>query len=194
MDGLEIKERIERALSEVLNNDKYLLEEDINERTIAHKLATYLQSEFPGYNVDCEYNRNVMSEDGKKIIHALKPKLEELKPLTKKEKKIDNITIERLVYPDIIIHKRGTPENNLCIIEIKKSNISSDYDKLKLECYTSGDYRNNLIYKLGIFIEFSVSADVSTNAPTYNLKWYANGTEISEVMLASMQLCVPVEV
>lgn len=28
---------------------------------------------------------------------------------------------ERQVFPDIIIHRRGSNENNLCIIEVKKS-------------------------------------------------------------------------
>ena len=54
MNGLEIKRRIKSALSEVLNNDKYLLQKDIHERTIAHKLATYLQSKFKDYHVDVE--------------------------------------------------------------------------------------------------------------------------------------------
>ena len=120
MNGLEIKRRIKSALSEVLNNDKYLLQKDIHERTIAHKLATYLQSKFKDYHVDVEYNGNILREDGKKRIKALKSELRALGRLRGEEQNIEEETIERDVYPDIIIHKRGTPEN-LCIIEIKKS-------------------------------------------------------------------------
>ncbi len=187
MEGLEIKERIKRALSAVLKYDLCLLQNDLNERTIAHKLATYLQCTFPEYYVDCEYNRNVLSDDGKKHIEILKNDLKKRGLLTEKEEKINEVIIERLVYPDIIIHKRDTTEN-LCIIEIKKSTskISNDYDKLKLECYTSSANGNDLKYELGVFIKFSVSTDVSTNAPTYDLKWYANGIEIPEETLASM--------
>ena len=182
MKDLEIKDRIEIALSIVLKNDAYLLQKNINERTIAHKLATYLQYTFPEYHVDCEYNGNVLRHNEKKYILLLKEGLQGLGLLKPEEEKIDKEIIERLVYPDIVIHKRGTPEN-LCIIEIKKSTskISSDYDELKLKCYTSSDNHNDLKYQLGVFIEFSANVI----KPTYTLKCYRRGTEISERSLAA---------
>jgi hypothetical protein len=178
MKALEIKDRIGIALSIVLKNDAYLLQKDINERTIAHKLATYLQYTFPKYHVDCEYNGNVLRDNEKKYISLLKEELQTLGLLKPKEEIIDKEIIERLVYPDIVIHKRGTTEN-LCIIEIKKSTskIPSKYDELKLKCYTSSDNGNGLKYNLGVFIKFL--AGVST--PTYNLKWYRNGTEVQNL-------------
>ncbi|MGB2729105.1 MAG: hypothetical protein WBD09_11705 [Halobacteriota archaeon] len=178
MKALEIKDRIEIALCIVLKNDTYLLQKDINERTIAHKLATYLQYTFPEYHVDCEYNGNVLRDNGKKYIILLKDGLQRLGLLKQKDERIDKEIIERLVYPDIIIHKRDTSEN-LCIIEIKKSTskIPSKYDELKLKCYTSSDNGNGLKYNLGVFIKFL--AGVST--PTYNLKWYRNGTEVQNL-------------
>ncbi|MGB7533036.1 MAG: hypothetical protein WA977_08715 [Halobacteriota archaeon] len=181
MKDLEINDRIEIALSIVLKNDAYLLQKNINERTIAHKLATYLQYTFPEYHVDCEYNGNVLGDNEKKYIILLKKDLQRLLPKPKEEI-IDKEIIERLVYPDIVIHKRGIPEN-LCIIEIKKSTskIPSDYDELKLKCYTSNDNDNDLKYKLGIFIKFSAGV----SKPTYTLKWYRKGTEISERSLAA---------
>lgn len=182
MKDLEIKKRIERALSVVLKDDAYLLQNDINERTIAHKLATYLQCTFSEYHVDCEYNGNVLQDNSKKYIKVLKEKLQRLGLLKEEEEMIDKEIIERSVYPDIIIHKRDTSEN-LCIIEIKKSTskISSDYDVLKLKCYTSSDNGNNLKYELGIFIKFLAGVSI----PNYNLKWYKNGTEITEKTLAA---------
>lgn len=186
MEVLDIKERIERALNAVLKYDLYLLQNDLNERTIAHKLATYLECTFPGYHVDCEYNRNVLRDDGKKYINMLKMELKRLQLLKDKEETIDKDIIERLVYPDIIIHIRGT-QQNLCIIEIKKSTstVSNDYDKLKLKYYTSSDNENDLEYKLGIFIKFLTNV----SEPVYDLEWYADGTKITEETLASMQLC-----
>lgn len=176
MKALYIKNKIESALREVLKNDAYLLQKNINERTIAHKLATYLQCEFPDYDVDCEYNGNVLNDKGKKYINLLKDVLKNLGYLKEEEKQIDEEYFLRAVFPDIIIHKRGTADN-LCIIEIKKStsNALDDYDKLKLECYTSNDRENNLNYKLGVFIKFMASVKI----PTYTLKWYQNGTEIN---------------
>ena len=176
MKDLEINDRIEIALSIVLKNDAYLLQKNINERTIAHKLATYLQYTFQEYHVDCEYNGNVLRDNGKKYIDLLKMELQELGLLREKEEKIDKEIIERLVYPDIVIHKRGVPEN-LCIIEIKKSTsqISSEYDELKLRCYTSSDNGNDLKYNLGVFIKFSAGGG---NIPPYTLECYRNGTKI----------------
>jgi hypothetical protein len=53
----EIKEKVKYCLLKLKRRDKYLLEKDLNERTITHKLATYLQEQFQELNVDCEYNR-----------------------------------------------------------------------------------------------------------------------------------------
>jgi hypothetical protein len=63
-------------------------------------------------------------------------------------------TVERSVFPDIIVHERGISDRNLCILEIKKStsNISYDYDRIKLRAYTSSEYGDNLMYQLGVFV------------------------------------------
>ena len=77
--------------------------------------------------------------------------------LTKKELDEDeNYFINRYVYPDIIIHKRGSNADNLCIIEVKKDNSELEYkkyDKLKLDAYTNDD---SLKYSVGVFIEFFI--------------------------------------
>ncbi len=173
MEDLEIKNKIESALRVVLDRDKLLLQNDIHERTVAHKLATYIQCEFRDYDVDFEYDGDVLRDDNKKHIDILKEKLRELGLLSKKEKLKNKIIIERLVYPDIIIHKRGSPTDNLCIIEIKKSTsaVLDEYDKLKLECYTRIEAANDIKYQLGVFIKFCIDV----NEPTYDLKCYKNG-------------------
>ncbi|MFZ6022126.1 MAG: hypothetical protein ACOYT9_01485, partial [Patescibacteria group bacterium] len=43
----------------LIKNDRYLLENEINERSQTHKLAEYLQAILPNWNVDCEYNKNL---------------------------------------------------------------------------------------------------------------------------------------
>ena len=40
MNDQEIKKRIDLAVSIVCENDAYLLQHDLNERTVAHKFAT----------------------------------------------------------------------------------------------------------------------------------------------------------
>ena len=64
----EIKGIIKCCLQKLRKLDKDLLDINVNERTITHKLAEYLQKHFPEFNVDCEYNRYL------KIINLNHPK------------------------------------------------------------------------------------------------------------------------
>ncbi|ADJ25558.1 conserved hypothetical protein [Dehalogenimonas lykanthroporepellens BL-DC-9] len=114
--------KIQKAYRQLLARDNHLLSVEANERSITHKLAEYLQVEFPEWNVDCEYNRNGL--DGKKLSTFIKDIQSD-----------DTDAVS--VYPDIIIHHRGT-ENNYVVIEAKKSNSrTEDMDNEKLCAYRS---------------------------------------------------------
>ena len=54
----EVRDRLYAAYHALLRHDRALLELDANERSLTHKLAEYLQGEFPDWDVDCEYNRD----------------------------------------------------------------------------------------------------------------------------------------
>ncbi len=54
----DIENKVRQAIQVLLEKDRLLLELNVNERSITHKLAEYLQVEFPGCHVDCEYNRD----------------------------------------------------------------------------------------------------------------------------------------
>lgn len=129
-----VKESVDKSLERLLIEDADLLEVDINERAITHKLAKYLESYFYGWNVDCEYNRNHYD-----------PKRLNIQP---RNIKSDDIKA-RTVYPDIIVHKRNT-EENLLVIEFKKSNNreDEDYDLNKLQAF-----QEQLGYKYAAFIK-----------------------------------------
>jgi hypothetical protein len=73
-------------------------------------------------DVDCEYNR-----DGHSVKQAN----------------------GRIVVPDIIVHRRGTP-NNLLVIEVKKSNTEEDLAKLKEFKTCHLGYRNALFLKVSV--------------------------------------------
>ncbi len=140
---LEIKEKVEIAFGILLKNDVFLLEYDVNERSISHKLAEYLQKLFPDYNVDCEYNRvGNLTVDEEYFNKKLR--------LYKNIKCLDG---ETTVYPDIIIHKRGQREN-LLVIEIKivgkGSNILDDYKKI-----FGFLIDNNFKYRFGLFLQLA---------------------------------------
>ncbi len=130
-----------KALFVFLKKEQFLLKKGVNERSITHKLAEYLQREFQDYYVDCEYNR--MLKDEIYITKNLKLEIKDTKSTDLKQ---------TTVYPDIIIHKRGNNEDNLLVIEVKKeeNNSSKKYDIKKLEAFT-----NQLNYKFGFYIEFN---------------------------------------
>ena len=61
----EIRRKVQSAIDKFKQRDSVLLEIDVNERTMTHKLAEYLQQEFQEWDVDCEYNRKI--KDLKKL-------------------------------------------------------------------------------------------------------------------------------
>lgn len=129
------KDKITAALEKLKIQDAFLLENDVSERAITHKLAIYISEQFHEYDVDCEYNSNVQNDRGKKYIYLLKEKIKELNLL--RDSDGDDEQICRFVYPDIIVHKRGLNESNLLIVEVKKtsSQVTSQYDHEKLARY-----------------------------------------------------------
>ena len=177
MEKRIILEKIHIALDTLISNDRYLFENDLSERCITHKLAEYLQPLFLGYNVDCEYNRNVSDIKNEKRINILK---DELTKKMKEHLRINNDReqiIEKSVLPDIIIHKRGNGSENLCVFEAKKEScgdILNQYDEIKLEAYASNKYGNELRYDYGFFIEFK-TGQLEQKAEI--IKTFVNGNE-----------------
>jgi hypothetical protein len=160
MEKDKIKENLKKAIAELLEKDWWLLQQDLNERSISHRLALYLETLFPDYEVDCEYNGDVTEGNyGRKRIKFLREKLDELHKLTIRERGYDEEIISKTVYPDIVIHKRGCNERNLFIVEIKKSTNKRpeerEFDLEKLSAYTSDYWGNHLRYEIGIFIDFA---------------------------------------
>lgn len=168
-----IKQRLIDAIEQTKQKDMYLLEHDINERTIAHRLAMYLTPMFPDFDVDCEYNGDIGGLNDRKYILLLKERAKQLRLLREDERELDQELVYRCIYPDIIVHKRGANDHNLLIIEVKKSsnNHGIDWDDEKLKRFTSPQYDNHFNYDLGSFICF----DVKDGAGEYSIKWYQNG-------------------
>lgn len=122
MSQQQIESCLDRALDELFVADYHLLDVDSSERSISHRLAVHLIREFPNYDVDCEYNRDGF--DVKRL---------QLSERNTSDDSADAVT----VFPDIVIHRRGTNKHNLLVIEVKKgsSNISHDYDIKKLTAF-----------------------------------------------------------
>lgn len=143
----EIIHKVEISLEILLTNDSFLLQKVGSERSVAHKLAEYLQLLFLDWNVDCEYNRKNLDI---KVLDGIRECSEQR-------------TTDR-VSPDIIIHRRNTNENLLVIeIKIAKDDLC-DIEKLKKFTFSKGEYR----YQLGLFIKFNLTEEPSCN-------WFNNG-------------------
>ena len=126
-----LEELIKKSLDDLYQNDEYLIKHRVAERDITSKFAHYFKNNMretiiADYDVDCEYNR-----DGYGM------------------KNIDGT----LVYPDFILHKRGTNDSNLLIIEFKtwwNSDNREDIEKLK--AMMSDRYRYQYQYGYSIIL------------------------------------------
>jgi hypothetical protein len=130
----------------LLEKDDHLLRVDINERSICHRLAAYLQEQFYDWNVDCEYNRNAADTGS---LHAAKELGIPVDSVQSDD--TDSIT----VFPDIIVHKRGT-SNNLLVVEVKKTtNQALDGFDIGKLCR----FKRQLHYSYALFLRFTTGQD-----------------------------------
>jgi hypothetical protein len=130
-----VKSKIQKAIEMFIINDEHLISVDASERAITHKLGCYLGEVFRGYDVDCEYNRNGLEQK----------RLDELR----------SDVSDTTVYPDIIAHRRVNNDDNLFIIEARKSRASQDkikYDRKKLKLYKK-ELRYEFVFELIIDLE-----------------------------------------
>jgi hypothetical protein len=118
----QIEIALNRAIDRFVECDCHLLAADANERSMSHRIAIYLEQEMPGYNVDCEYNRDGF--DVKRL---------QLSPYPTSADNDEAVT----VFPDIIVHRRGNNDHNLLVVEMKKAAAGTDlaYDLQKLRAF-----------------------------------------------------------
>lgn len=160
----EVELKLEKSLETLFRNDKYLLEKDVNERSISHMLALYLKNEFLDWDVDCEYNKDF---DEPKRLKNLNCSLE------KNDKKdLISDTKGTTVFPDIIVHHRGKNEN-LLVIEMKKSTsrIKDDFDIKKLKGFCADP---NLNYRYAVFLKVITGRADEVGLVGGRLTWIRN--------------------
>jgi len=173
-----LKEKVNQALEKIRINEQEIIANDISERAITHKLAEYLQIEFPNYNVDCEYNRNYdFGQDKPKYLKRISDDTYKKFKTINCPNDLSKLSEQVSNYPDIIVHKRMSNKHNILIIEVKKNNNRSDWenDKRKLKGFTSVTNYDKYGFNFGIHITFYVQK--SWKKP--QLVWYKNGEEIN---------------
>lgn len=152
----EIETAVENALAKLKDKDASIIKSGVNERTLTHLLAVYLTNEFEGYDIDCEYNR--MWADGKEIAKEI------IVPQGMEEMTEVFDTEAKTVFPDIIVHKRDSAENNLLVIEAKKSsNKERHIDFNKLNGFMAEQGNGGRGYRFSAFVVFNVTEPQKTS-------------------------------
>ena len=136
------------ALGEFYAREAFLFEKDLGERTLTHRLAVHLERQFPGWEVDCDYNR--MGERTLRLPKATIVSTDD--------------HLGKSIYPDIVVHQRAIP-NNLLAIEVRKAanHQPPEHDQHKLRALT--DPHLWFAYWIGVYLvlgKTSVVSDVYT--------------------------------
>jgi hypothetical protein len=114
-------DKVIAALEEFYASETYLFEHDLGERTLTHRLAVYLEKQFPGWEVDCDYDR--LGERTLRLPHGTIVSTDD--------------HLGKSIYPDIVVHRRAVPDNLLAIEVRKVSNHQpEEHDRQKLRALT----------------------------------------------------------
>jgi hypothetical protein len=113
--------KVVTALREFYACETHLLEKDLGERTLTHRLAVHLEKQFSGWDVDCDYNR--LGERTLRLPHGTIVSTDD--------------ALGKSVYPDIVVHQREIP-NNLLAVEVRKAanHQPMEHDQHKLRALT----------------------------------------------------------
>jgi hypothetical protein len=129
------------ALKEFYARETHLFEKDLGERTLTHRLAVHVEKQFPGWQVDCDYNRL-----GERTLRLPKGTIVST-----------DDAIGKSIYPDIVVHRCEIP-NNLLAIEVRKASNHQppEHDRHKLRALT--DPHLWFAYRIGVLLTLAKKA------------------------------------
>jgi hypothetical protein len=136
--------KVATALAEFYAHETFLFERDLGERTLTHRLAVHLEKQFPGWSVDCDYDR--LGERTLRLPHGTIVSTDD--------------HFAKSVYPDIVVHQREIP-NNLLAIEVRKASNHQppEHDRHKLRALT--DPNLWFAYWIGVYLVLGKKSVVS---------------------------------
>src|SRR6202789_235256 len=128
-------DKVIAALQEFYTRETHLLDKDLGERTLTHRLAVYIEKQFAEWDVDCDYNRL-----GERLFRLPKGTIVST-----------DDELGKSVYPDIVVHRRSVPEN-LLAIELRKAanHQPPQHDQHKLRGLT--DPHLWFAYRIGVLL------------------------------------------
>lgn len=128
-------DKVIHALEEFYARETHILEKDLGERTLTHRLAVYLERQFEGWETDCDYSRL-----GERTLRLPKGSIVST-----------DDHLGKSVYPDIVVHQRAIP-NNLLAVEVRKESNHQprEHDQHKLRGLT--DPHLWFAYRVGVYL------------------------------------------
>ena len=113
--------KVVAALRDFYAQEGFLFEKDLGERAITHRFAVYLEKQFSGWAVDCNYDRL-----GDRTLHLPRGSIIST-----------DDHLGKSIYPDVVVHQREIP-NNLLAVEIRKASNHTplEHDQHKLRALT----------------------------------------------------------
>jgi hypothetical protein len=137
-------DKVVSALAEFYARETFLFAHDLGERTLTHRLAVYLEKQFSGWQVDCDYNR--LGERSLRLPHGTIVSTDD--------------SIGKSIYPDIVVHQREIP-NNLLAVEVRKASNHQppEHDRHKLRALT--DPHLWFAYWIGVYLVLGKNSVVS---------------------------------
>jgi hypothetical protein len=131
-------DKVVAALQEFYAHEAFLLDKDLGERALTHRLAVHLEKHYPGWEVDCEYNR--LGERTLRLPHGTIVSTDD--------------ALGKSIFPDIVVHQRAIP-NNLLAIEVRKASNHQpvEHDQQKLKAMT--DPHIWFAYGIGVLLTLS---------------------------------------
>ncbi len=139
-------DKVVTALAEFYARETFLFEHDLGERALTHRLAVHLERQFPGWDVDCDYDR--LGARTLRLPHGTIVSTDD--------------HLGKSIYPDIVVHQREIP-NNLLAVEVRKASNHQppEHDQQKLRALT--DPHLWFAYWIGVYLvlgKSSVASDV----------------------------------
>jgi hypothetical protein len=137
-------DKVVAALKEFYARETFLFEHDLGERTLTHRLAVHLESQFPGWEVDCDYDR--LGARTLRLPHGTIVSTDD--------------HLAKSIYPDIVVHQREIP-NNLLAVEVRKASNHQppEHDRHKLRALT--DPHLWFAYWIGVYLVLGKRSAVS---------------------------------
>jgi hypothetical protein len=128
------------ALREFYTRESHLFERDLGERALTHRLAVQIESQFSGWDVDCDYNR--LGERAWRLPKGTIVSTDD--------------ALGKSIYPDIVVHKRAVP-HNLLAVEVRKAanHQPVEHDRHKLKALT--DPHLWFAYWIGVLVTLAKS-------------------------------------